>query len=402
MTTGIGTASAGGNIVVVLTTGLSHTSGGPFVSVSGLTAALESFTIWHPQVVGVYGDAASWPRDRRQWEGCSLTAGSEAGLSAARWLASTCLAALDAARQRGQTALMHVSGLWDAASIAGSLVARERPMPYVVSPRGMLEPRALRSKAAKKKAALLLWQRKLLAGATLLHATSLQECESIRAAGFRNPVCVVPNGVSLPPPPMDQPAARPERDGRRCVFLSRIHPHKGLPLLIRAWARVRPVGWTLEIAGYMEDRAHDAEVRRLVEALELTSVHFVGERQGMQKWDFLRTADLFVLPSYSENFGVAVAEALACGIPAIATTGTPWRALADRRIGWWVDASEAALATALAEAVAEPPAALAARGARGREYAAAQFGWEQIARRLAAGYSWAVGAGPPTADIVFD
>lgn len=395
------TTSAAKNTVVLMTTGLSHTAGGPFFSVSGLASALQSATDWRSHVIGSYGDVASWPNDRCQWTNCELIARPHAGLSSASALASACLAVLDAASGRGDTALMHVSGLWDAASIAGALVAGRWPGRYVVSPRGMLEPWALRTKAVKKQAALLLWQHKLLAGATLLHATSHQECESIRSAGFRNPVCVVPNGVAIPGDA--QPLSPAARSGgsRRCVFLSRIHPKKGLPLLIKAWALVRPVGWTLEIAGYAEDRAHEADIRRLVNELGLTSVAFVGERQGREKWDFLRGADLFVLPSYSENFGIVVAEALASGVPVIATTGTPWRVLAERGLGWWVDPSEPALASALAEAVAEPPDALARRCAHGREYALQQFGWDQLATRMAAAYAWAVGNGPPTPDIVF-
>ncbi len=388
--------------VSLVTTGLSHTAGGPFFSVSGLAAALGRVTAWEPSVIGSYGDAASWPHDRDQWTGCGLVAVRHEGLRSCRRLAASACASIDSAVARGLPALLHVSGLWDAASLAGSLVVGKRRVPHVVSPRGMLEPWALRAKSLKKKVALLLWQRRLLAGAALIHATSRQECESIRAAGFRNPVCVIPNGIEVPAAPV--PASTPRRAGdpRRCVFLSRIHPKKGLPLLVKAWSQVRPVGWTLEIAGNTEDAGHEAEVRRLVASLGSDSIRFVGEQRGPRKWEFLRQADLFVLPSYSENFGIVVAEALACGVPVITTTGTPWSVLAEHGMGWWVAPSESALAAALAVAVSESPDALAARGRRGREHALAAFGWDQLGRRMAAGYDWAVGTGPVTADIVFD
>lgn len=400
MTAGRDAATQG--LAALVTTGLSNNAGGPFFSVSGLAAALRRCTAWEPCVIGSYGDAARWPRDREQWSDCGLVAMPYGGLGTHRRLAAAALESLDAAAARGAPSLLHVSGLWDAASLAGGLVVGRRPMPYAVSPRGMLEPWALRAKAFKKKVAMLLWQRRLLAGASLIHATSLQEYESVRAAGFRNPVCVVPNGIALPPD--DAAPAMPRRDGdaRRCVFLSRIHPKKGLPLLVRAWAAVRPAGWTLEIAGYAQDAAHEADVRRMVQATGIDSIRFVGEKLGPEKWEFLRRADLFVLPSYSENFGIVVAEAMACGIPVIATTGTPWSIVAERGMGWWVDPDEASLASALRQAVSEPPDVLAARGRRGRDHAIAEFGWDQLGRRMAAGYDWAVGRGPATPDLVFD
>lgn len=388
--------------VCLVTTGLSHMAGGPFFSVSGLAAAVGRSTPWEPSVIGAYGDVANWPHDRAQWAGCGLVAMPHGGLETCRRLADAAIEVIDTAAARGLPAVLHVSGLWDAASLAATLVAGRRRVPRIVSPRGMLEPWSLRAKAVKKKVALLLWQRRLVSGAALIHATSHQECASIRAAGFRNPVCVVPNGIALPADVAGVAAPRSADAPRRCVFLSRIHPKKGLPLLVKAWARVRPAGWTLDIAGNTEDAAHEADVRRLAASLGIDSIRFLGEQRGQRKWDLLQQADLFVLPSYSENFGIVVAEALACGVPVIATTGTPWSVLAEQGLGWWVAADEEAIAAALAAAVSEPAEALAARGRRGRQHALGHYGWDQLGRRMAAGYDWVVGAGPATPDIVFN
>jgi glycosyltransferase involved in cell wall biosynthesis len=245
--------------------------------------------------------------------------------------------------------------------------------------------------------ALMLWQKSVLAGATLLHATSDLEVGSIRAAGFRNPVCLIPNGIDPPTTHAD----RSEHGPRRCVFLSRIHPKKGLPLLLEAWARLKPVRWTLEIAGHSEDHAHEAALRRMIEERRLAGVRLVGERSGADKWAFLGEAHLFILPSYSENFGIVVAEAMAAGLPVIATTGTPWRVLADSNLGWCVDPSIDAITAALQEAMAAPQSTLTQRGMRAREFALAEFGWPEISRRMAACYRWMLGLGPATSDILF-
>ena len=100
----------------------------------------------------------------------------------------------------------------------------------------------------------------------------------------------------------------------------------------------------------------------------------------------MRAADLFVLPTYSENFGIAVAEALACGVPVITTKGAPWAGLLERNCGWWVDVTVDALAGALEEALALSDDERLAMGQRGSEWMRAEFGWEGIARRIVAGY----------------
>jgi len=382
---------------ILVTTGLSRRAGGPFFSVSGLAHALQRVGDCEPFVAGCYTDPVAWPEDASQWRGLDLAASPLAGLRSAMPLRTQILSRAKKATAEGGSAVLHASGLWDAASIATALVRQRISLPYAISPRGMLEPWALRHKAGKKRAALMLWQRSVLSGAALLHATSDLELGSIRAAGFRNPVCVIPNGIDPP----ETRHTQSEHGPRRCVFLSRIHPKKGLPLLLEAWARLRPAGWTLEIAGHSEDHAHEAELRRMIAEHRLDGVALIGERSGGDKWAFLGQSHLFVLPSYSENFGIVVAEAMAAGLPVIATTGTPWQVLADKQLGWCVDPSADAITAALREALAAPQATLTERGMRAREFALAEFGWPGIGRRMAACYRWMLGIGPPTPDIMF-
>lgn len=171
-------------------------------------------------------------------------------------------------------------------------------------------------------------------------------------------------------------------------------------MLLEAWARVRPKGWVLEVAGNAEG-GHDREVAQHIRNLGLNEVRLVGEQAGDAKWRFLSGGDLFVLPSYSENFGIVVAEAMAMGLPVIATHGAPWSVLDDEKLGWWVPATASGIEAALRAATSESPDRLADRGRRARGHAVGAFAWPAIGARMAACYAWLLGLGPLPPDIVF-
>lgn len=387
------TASAGqsGWDTLFLTTGMSRKDGGPFLSVSGLAKAVSASGETRVGVAGLYRHAGDWPVDHGQWAPLPLRVLPHRPLRNVWALAHALRQVVDDARREGRPLLVHASGLWNATGVALGLTGLAECSPYAISPRGMLEPWALEFRKLRKQCALLAGQRAQLASAAMLHATSDLEYESIRAFGLRNPVCVIPNGLDVPDH-HDHEGSRRVGEPRRCVFLSRLHAKKGLPLLLDAWAATRPVGWTLEIAGE-GDPEYVRDLKRQIAALGLLGVHFVGEQTGRAKWDFLATADLFVLPSYSENFGIAVAEAMAMGVPVITTHGTPWSILEREQMGWWIPATADALAAALQGATAEPPDVLRSRGAKGAAYARNAFGWQGIAERMIACYRWIVGQG---------
>ena len=287
----------------------------------------------------------------------------------------------------GTPDLVHDHGLWLPTNHAVAVAALQRRIPRVVSTRGMLEPWARRHRRLKKSAAWALYQRRDLERAALLHATADSEAHNLRAVGLRAPIVVVPNGVTVP----DQPAEMHEQSRRRrALFLSRVHPKKGLPMLLDAWAEVRPEGWELQIVGPSEG-GHRAELQAHAARLGLTEVLFDDTVSDAEKWDYYRRADLFVLPTYSENFGVVVAEALACGVPVLTTTGAPWRSLITHSCGWWVEPETRAVADALRDATALPARARAEMGMRGRQHAATTYGWSGIAERMNEAYEWVVG-----------
>ena len=292
--------------------------------------------------------------------------------------------------------LVHDHGLWLPTNHAAAQAARQQRVPFVVSTRGMLEPWARQNSRLKKTAAWWLYQRRDLASAAALHATAPSEAAALRSAGLRAPIAVVPNGVHVPSEtvrPLRPPAPR------RALFLSRVHPKKGLPLLLDVWAEVRPAGWELAVAGPDED-GHRAQLEAQAARLGLDEVSFLGPIDDGKKWHLYRSADLFVLPTYSENFGVVVAEALAAGVPVLTTTGAPWAELETHRAGWWVEPAPRPLAEALRAAVGLPDDERAAMGARGRALVTARYGWDGIAAQMAEVYDWILGRRPAVPSCV--
>jgi glycosyltransferase involved in cell wall biosynthesis len=254
----------------------------------------------------------------------------------------------------------------------------------------MLEPRAFEHGAWKKRLAWTLYQKKDLTRARVLCATSTEEAQSIRGCGFQQPIAVVPNGVTLP-------KLKEGRNQRRIVrtmlFLSRIHPMKGLPLLVEAWKRAQPLGWRVLVVG-PDESGHRETVEEAVSAADLKDVfEFVGPATEAKKARFFEIADVFVLPTMSENFGVVVAEALAHGVPVITTTGAPWRGLVENDCGWWVRPEVGELASAILEATALTDVERAAMGSRGRSWMERDFSWPSLAMRMRSVYEWVVSGG---------
>jgi len=289
--------------------------------------------------------------------------------------------------------LIHDHGLWLPTNVLSAVEAHRHGIPHLVSPHGMLEPWALQHRELKKTAAWYGYQRAILHRASLLHATAPMEVENLRTQGLSGPIAVIPNGVPLPDRWKHQPS---DGSRRQALFLSRIHPKKGLPMFVEAWAQVQPEDWELVIAGPDEDN-HRAEVEAKVREHELGDVvTFPGSVRGDDKWALYRNSDLFVLPTHSENFGVVVAEALASGIPALTTTGAPWQILEEKSCGWWTEPSVETIATALRDAVQRSDEERLEMGHRGRALVEERFSWERVAERLSAVYGWVCGeSGPP-------
>ncbi|MFI5302158.1 MAG: glycosyltransferase [Polyangiales bacterium] len=215
---------------------------------------------------------------------------------------------------------VHLHGAFTYSTVAGALAARRADVPFIVRPLGNLDRWSLGQKRWKKAPYYALVERPNLTAASAIHATSAVEAEGIAALGFAHKTVTIPIGI---PVPTASPRSRREGRTLRLLFLSRIHPKKGIPILLAAVAKARAAGVDLEltIAGNSED-GYERVVDQLVVDHGLGA--FVRRRgfvEGPEKEALYAAADLFVLPSYQENFGIAVAEAMGRGLPVAVTDG---------------------------------------------------------------------------------
>jgi glycosyltransferase involved in cell wall biosynthesis len=309
------------------------------------------------------------------------------------------------ARSLGEAApsadIIHNHGLWLMPNVQAGWTARALERPLVVSPRGMLAPAALTFSRLKKRTFWALLQGPALRGAACFHATSEQEYDEIRAFGIAHPVAIIRNGIDIADVSGEQSVV-PATE-RTILSLGRLHPKKGLDRLLQAWVRIEPhhPDWHLRIVGPAE-RSHDDELRGLSATLGLKRVSIEGPIYGEAKSSAYRDADLFVLSTLNENFGVTVAEALAAGTPVISTKGAPWAGLETEKCGWWIDHGVEPLAAALDRAMTMPREALSAMGGNGRTWMARDFSWDRVAAEMLAVYRWLARGTEAPATVRFD
>jgi glycosyltransferase involved in cell wall biosynthesis len=263
---------------------------------------------------------------------------------------------------------------------------------------GYLETWALARSRWKKRIVAKLFQDRDLREAACIHVNTESEMHSVRHYGLQNPVAIIPNGVSIDhrPTPKDEFLKRhPALNGRRlCLFLSRLHEKKGLGHLVDAWAQVAPSlpDWHLVIAG--PDDGYLDVLRGKMARLQLGRVTITGPLYGTEKRAAQAASELFVLPSYSEGFSMAILEAMAAGLPVMITPGCHFPEVSQRGAGIEVEPTVAGTAEGLRRLCSQPPDVLSAMGKSGRRLVLDAYSWDTVAAKLAQVYEWVVGSDP--------
>ncbi len=283
--------------------------------------------------------------------------------------------------------ILHVYGIYSYVSTLAMAIARIKHIPYIIRPQGQLGEWALRQRTFKKQIYIGLIQRANLNCSRYVHFTSEQEQHETSKLNFNSASFVLRNGLFTPPPipearyklrqllkvPQDEPVI---------LFLSRLHPKKGLDYLIPALGKVANRRFTFVVAGSGPPEYEDTIDALLVSAGIRDRTYRTGFVSGERKDLLLQGADLFALTSHSENFGIAVLEAMAAGKPVLATSGVALASVVKQyQLGYVAELDVEAIAQFVQDFLNCPQQAKE-MGDRARKLIAEQYTWERIATKM--------------------
>lgn len=289
--------------------------------------------------------------------------------------------------------IVQLQSVWSLDYHKLAIISRKHQIPYLITPRGMLEPWSLSQKRWKKIAAMFLYQKSDLNHAACIYTTSEMEARNVHQLGIKTPCSVIPNGIETDGYPCRTTA---EIIKKQVLFLSRIHVKKGLEILIDVWRNIIKIypDWRLLIVGNGEDSYIASLCDKVAQMGLQESVSIQPPVFGEAKVKLYQNSALFVLPSYSENFGMVIAEALSCGVPVVTTDNTPWGLLngnADtQRMGWCIDLTHDNLEKALKEAMGLSLDSLFAMGLRASRMVYNNFNYLSVGNMTVKLFRWIV------------
>jgi glycosyltransferase involved in cell wall biosynthesis len=368
--------SGSGPLKAIVLPDIDPIRGGTSVSIPALCAAMHA----QDPTVGMYFSASTidpaWP-DYYQPHLTSFPRSIHSSRSLCRTLRS------------GAFSIVHHHALWLPSLGYAASAARHSRSPLIISPRGMLSRYGLSRSRFKKWLARRFLHPGAMRQAAAWHATSTLEFDDIRAAGFRQPILVSANGVQ--PPPWSDPEDRrawlaryPALEGKRiALFFSRLHSKKGVVPLLEYWARLETKhrDWHLLVCG-TADEYDVRQVQSHVDRLGLAHRTTVAAPERLAKP--YRLAELYVLPTQSENFGLTIAEALSMGVSVLTSTGAPWSQMHELGCGECVPLNR--FEERWSAMMSADSSQLQAMGRVGSEWVRREFCWEQRAAEMLAFY----------------
>ncbi len=206
--------------------------------------------------------------------------------------------------------------------------------------------------------------------------------KALENIGIYNNTVLIPNGVELnnKPDVLNQEILNKinyKENKKYIMFLGRIVHNKGLHYLLNSYTHLKKKYPNIEIlvVGGIEDKKYFRGLEQTI------GVHFLGILDGIDKYTIFSISSLFVLPSYTENFGISIAEAMSYKIPVITTQGTPWKELEEKNAGWWVKLSQENIDKAIDEALNCSDDELREKGNKGFEIIKS-YTWDKQALKM--------------------
>lgn len=288
--------------------------------------------------------------------------------------------------------LIQIQSMWDMPYHKVMVEARKLGIPYIVTPRGMLEPWSLSQKKWKKKLAWWIYQRNDVQKSVCVFTTAKMEADHVSNLGITTCKAVIPNGIET-----DSYPCKTSIDivKKQVLFLSRVHVKKGIEILFDAWKRIHSefAEWQLLVVGngkaeYIQSLENRMECSGLKDSIKILPPVF-----GNDKIQLYQESALFCLPSYSENFGMAIAEAMSCGTPVITTTNCPWNILNDTNTGWCIDLNVDNLEHVLREALSMSPTGLYDMGQKASKLIYDNFDYRSVTHKTLRLYEWLLNGG---------
>lgn len=291
---------------------------------------------------------------------------------------------------------IHIQMVWMPIYHKVAKICQKHKIKYATSTRGTLEPWCYNEdpnffRRMKKMLAMMIYQRNDIEQAKFVLATADMEADSIKRNGIKTPIAVIPNGIEVDDYPCRSKTFANRK--KQILFLSRIHPKKGIEYLIEAWKIVmkKYPDWSVVIVGngeksYISSLISKIELEGLTSCMQIFPPAF-----GDEKYKLYSESQLFVFPTYSENFGMVIAEAMSVGLPVITTKGTPWEILNQTKSGWWIDLSINNLTASLEDALSRPSEELFDMGQKASQVVRKNFEFMDVAERMMKAYEWALG-----------
>ena len=286
--------------------------------------------------------------------------------------------------------ILHTHNLWNYIPYVASQISSKYNIPLVVAIRGSLYPWSLSQGKLQKQIAWRLFQEKMLQKSMIIHTTEKNELLAVKELGINTHTEIIPNGVefsefdNMRDKQTSKKILNLKQNKKYIFFISRLHPKKGLEFLINAWVKLATIykDWDLLIVGPEYDKEYIENIKDVIKKENLEDrVVFTDMLEGEKRVAAFGASDLFVLPSHTENFGIAIAEAMVAQLPVVTTKGTPWQEIEENDAGWWVELTQENINKVLEEALSCSDEELKQKGLNGFELIQ-NYKWEYQAKRM--------------------